>query len=332
MKKIKVAQLGVGYWGPNLLRNLLSNHKCEVQCVVDLSLERRLFVENLNSTINVQADSNAVFEDEGIEAVVIATPARTHFQLVMRALEAGKHVLVEKPMATTVEEVDLISQIAEKKELVAMVGHTFLYNQCVQFIKRVIDQGDIGTVRYIYSQRLNLGRIRRDVNALWNLAPHDVSILQYWLNEPEPIDVSMTGMCFVQESIEDVAFLNITYPNNIMAHCHVSWLDPQKVRQITVVGSKKMIVYDDLADNKVAIYDKGIDKMAVLGKNMDFDQGSPFMLTQRSGDVLLPKIDWQEPLGLQIDHFLNCILAEETCLTSAIHARRVIQILSDTHG
>ena len=239
MKKIKVAQLGVGYWGPNLLRNLLSNHKCEVQCVVDLSLERRLFVENLNSTIDVQADSNSVFEDEGFEAVVIATPARTHFQLVMRALEAGKHVLVEKPMATTVEEVDLISQIAEEKELVAMVGHTFLYNQCVQFIKRVIDQGDIGTVRYIYSQRLNLGRIRRDVNALWNLAPHDVSILQYWLNEPEPIHVSMNGMCFVQESIEDVAFLNITYPNNIMAHCHVSWLDPQKVRQITVVGSKK---------------------------------------------------------------------------------------------
>ena len=328
MKKIKVAQLGVGYWGPNLLRNLLSNHKCEVQCVVDLSLERRLFVENLNSTIDVQADSNSVFEDEGIEAVVIATPARTHFQLVMRALEAGKHVLVEKPMATTVEEVDLISQIAEEKELVAMVGHTFLYNQCVQFIKRVIDQGDIGTVRYIYSQRLNLGRIRRDVNALWNLAPHDVSILQYWLNEPEPIHVSMNGMCFVQESIEDVAFLNITYPNNIMAHCHVSWLDPQKVRQITVVGSKKMIVYDDLADNKVAIYDKGIDRMAVLGEGMDFDQSPLFTLSHRSGDVILPKIEWKEPLQLEVNHFLDCIMGQDECLTSTQHARNVIQILS----
>ena len=329
---MKIAQLGVGYWGPNLLRNLVNNPKCQVHSVVDLSPERRSFVEKTYPNIKVGSYSENVFDDKDIDAVVIATPAKTHFQLAMKALESGKHVLVEKPMARSVKEVDQINNLSQKKGLVAMVGHTFLYNRCVQFIKKLINEGEIGKVRYIYSQRLNLGRIRQDVNALWNLAPHDVSIIQYLLNEPDYLKVAVHGISIVQKDIEDVAFLNITYPDNIMANIHVSWLDPQKVRRMTIVGSKKMVIYDDLADNKVAIYDKGIDKMAVLGKNMDFDQGSPFMLTQRSGDVLLPKIDWQEPLGLQIDHFLNCILAEETCLTSAIHARRVIQILSDTHG
>lgn len=159
------------------------------------------------------------------------------------------------------------------------------------------------------------------------LAPHDISIIQYWLNEPEPTKTTMHGMSFVQNNIEDIAFFNITYPNNVMANIHVSWLDPQKVRRIAIVGSKKMVVYDDLAENKVAIFDKGIDKMAVLGQNMDFDQGHPFTFTHRSGDVVLPKIDWKEPLQLEIDHFLNCILGNDICLTSAKHAMKVIRIL-----
>ena len=328
---IKVAQLGVGYWGPNLLRNLVNNPKCQVKSVVDLSPERRAFVKKMYPNIEVVNSAEYIFDDEDINAVVIATPAQTHFQLVMKALEAGKHVLVEKPMALSVEEVDQIDNLSQTNNLIAMVGHTFLYNRCVQFIKNLIDEGEIGDIRYIYSQRLNLGRIRRDVNALWNLAPHDVSIIQYLLDEPDYLEASVHGLSIVQQNIEDVAFLNITYPNKIMANIHVSWLDPQKVRKMTVVGSKKMIVYDDLADNKVAVFDKGIDKMATLGKNMDFDQGSPFMLTHRSGDVLLPKIDWQEPLELEVDHFLDCVLGDEICLTSAKHARKVIQILSDTH-
>ena len=327
MQTIKVAQIGAGYWGPNLLRNLVNNPKCEVQSVIDLSPDRRSFVNNLYPNIETGTDANTVFDDNDIMAVVIATPARTHFELVMKSLRSGKHVLVEKPMATSAEEIDCIDQLAEANGLVAMVGHTFLYNKCVRFIKTMIDQGEIGTIRYIYSQRLNLGRIRGDVNALWNLAPHDISIIQYWLNEPEPIKTTMYGMSFVQDNIEDVAFLNITYPNNIMANVHVSWLDPRKVRRITIVGSKKMVVYDDLAENKVAIFDKGIDKMAVLGQNMDFDQASPFTFTHRSGDVILPKIDWKEPLHLEIDHFLNCILGDEICLTSTKHAMKVIKIL-----
>ncbi len=324
---IKVAQIGVGYWGPNLLRNLVNNPKCEVRSVIDLSPERRSFVSDLYPHIKTGSDANIVFDDDDITAIVIATPAHTHFELVMKALDSGKHILVEKPMATSVEEIKCIDQLAERKGLVAMVGHTFLYNNCVRFIKTLIDQGEIGVIRYIYSQRLNLGRIRGDVNALWNLAPHDISIIQYWLNEPEPTKTTMHGMSFVQNNIEDIAFLNIIYPNNVMANIHVSWLDPQKVRRITIVGSKKMVVYDDLAENKVAIFDKGIDKMAVLGQNMDFDQGHPFTFTHRSGDVVLPKIDWKEPLQLEIDHFLNCILGNDICLTSAKHAMKVIRIL-----
>ncbi len=325
---IKVAQIGVGYWGPNLLRNLAGNQKCQISLVVDSSAKRRSFVENMYPNIKVASSIDRVFDDESISAVVIATPAKTHFRLAIRALESGKHILVEKPMSTSVQEVEQIGQLAEKKSLVAMVGHTYLYNQCVRFIKKMIDDGEIGTIRYIYSQRLNLGRIRQDVDALWNLAPHDVSVIQYWLNDLDPVRVTKKGMSFVQENIDDVAFLNITYPSNIMANVHVSWLDPKKVRQMTVVGSKKMIIYDDLADHKVAIYDKGIDRMAVLGQKMEFDHTPPFTLTYRSGDIVIPEIDWKEPLCLEIDHFLDCISGQSKCLTSAKHAKKVIQILS----
>ena len=324
---VKVAQIGVGYWGPNLLRNLVSNKKCEVGSVIELSSERRQFVQELYPSVPVGDNVEIVFADDSIAAVVIATPVRTHYNLVMRALNAGKHVLVEKPMATSVDEVEAIGDLANKNGLVAMVGHTFLYNEAVRYVKGLIDQGEIGEIRYIYSQRLNLGRIREDVNALWNLAPHDVSIIQYWLNEPEPMQVSMQGMSYVQDGIEDVVFLNILYPNNILANIHVSWLDPQKVRRITVVGSEKMVVYDDLAENKVTIYDKGIDKVAILGQNMDYDAINSFSFNHRSGDIVLPKIDWEEPLKQEIAHFLDCILSDIQCLTSTSHARNVVQIL-----
>ena len=199
LKKIKIAQIGVGYWGPNLLRNLVNNPKCEVQSVIDLSPDRRSFVHELYPNIKIGADVNSVFDDNDIMAVVIAPPAKTHFELVMKALSSGKHVLVEKPMATTVGEIECIDQVANKNGLVAMVGHTFLYNKCVRFIKDLINYGEIGTIRYIASQRLNLGRIRQDVNVLWNLAPHDVSIIQYWLDDPEPIKTQVNSMSFVQD-------------------------------------------------------------------------------------------------------------------------------------
>jgi len=322
-----LSQIGVGYWGPNLLRNLVANKNCEVKTVVDLSEERRHFVRDLYTSVRVSNRVEDIINDADIEAVVIATPVATHFDLAMRCLKAGKHILVEKPMATTVKEVRQIGELAEEKRLVAMVGHTFLFNAAVRYVKTLIERGELGDIRYIYSQRVNLGRIRNDVDALWNLAPHDVSIIQYWLGEPEPLAVSRFGQSYVQKGIEDVVFLNIAYPGGAMANIHVSWLDPHKIRRMTVVGSKKMVVYDDIAENKIAIYDKGIDRMAVLGEEMDFDDPRSFSFNHRSGDVVLPKIKWVEPLKSEIAHFIDCIKNGTDCLTGSEHAEKVVHIL-----
>ena len=324
---VRIAQIGVGYWGPNLLRNLNSNYDSNIKAVVDPSKERQEFVKKTYPGIYVTDELDSVINDPDIDAVVIATPVASHYDLTIQALNTGKHVLVEKPMATKTNQVREISQLARKKELVAMVGHTFLFNSAVRYVKSIIESGELGDIRYIYSQRLNLGRIRDDVDALWNLAPHDISIIQYWLNEPEPIKIDKIGMDYVQKGIDDVTFMNITYPNNIMAHIHVSWLDPHKIRKMTVVGSKKMVVYDDIAENKVMIYDKGIDRMAVLGEQMDFDNPVTFSFNHRSGEVFIPVIDWVEPLKIEIDHFLKCIQNNIPCITGPEHAEKVVRIL-----
>jgi predicted dehydrogenase len=208
-----------------------------------------------------------------------------------------------------------------------MVGHTFLYNSAVRYVNKIIDSGELGNIRYIYSQRVNLGRIRSDVDALWNLAPHDISIVHYWLDESTPMSVQRTGMAYVQENIEDVSFLSIQYPKNILVNIHVSWLDPHKVRRMTVVGSEKMVVYDNLSDNKVTIYDKGIDRMAVLGENMDFDNPEALNFNHRSGEKTVPIIDWVEPLKVEVGHFVDCVMGGAPCLTGVDHAKKVVTVL-----
>ena len=329
MKEIvKIAQIGCGYWGPNLLRNLVANKECQVKTLVDLEQQRRDFVKNQYPSVDVTDNVQHVFSDSSIDAVVIATPAATHFDLTIEALESGMHVLAEKPMAMKIEEVEEIDALAQKKKLVVMAGHTFIYNAAVRYLKELIDSGELGDIRYIYSQRLNLGRIRSDVDALWNFAPHDISIIQHWLGDPVPVSVTQSGMDYVQNGVNDVVFLNLIYPDNVMANIHVSWLDPHKIRRMTVVGSRKMVVYDDIAENKIAIYDKGIDRMAVLGEHMDFDSPGKSSFNHRSGDVILPKIEWQEPLKVEIEHFVDCIQNGTPCLTDARHARQVVNILS----
>jgi predicted dehydrogenase len=307
---------------------LVANKRCRVKTAVDLSKERREYVKSLYPAIQVTDDPHQVFQDPEIKGVVIATPVKSHFDLSVKALEAGKHILVEKPLATSVAEVEKVGEIAQKRNLVVMVGHTFLYNAAVRYVKKVIDSGEIGDVRYIYSQRLNLGRIRSDVDALWNFAPHDISIIQYWLGDPDPISVVKRGVDYIQEKIDDVVFINILYPKKIMANIHVSWLDPQRARSMTIVGSKKMVVYDDTAENKIAIYDKGIDRNAVLGEHMDYDNPHFQTFDHRSGDVLLPKIDFKEPLKVEIEHFIDCIENGTKCITGVDHAKKVVQILS----
>jgi predicted dehydrogenase len=322
-----IAQFGCGYWGPNLLRNFSALKNCRVKFVVDASPERRAFV--LSNFPRTQAidSAGAALADPEIDAVVIATPAATHFEIALASLKAGKHVFVEKPLATRAAEVDELARVAQEKDLMVMVGHTFIYNAAVRYVKKLIDSDDLGEVRYLYSQRLNLGRIRSDIDALWNFAPHDISIIQYWLGNPEPLSVSRQGMAYMQDGIDDVVFLSLTYPQKIMANIHVSWLDPQKVRKMIVVGSKKMVVYDDVAEDKIAIYDKGIDRRAVLGENMDFDHPRPPEFNYRSGDILLPQVKFVEPLRVEAEHFLDSIKNKSTPLTGLAHARTVVAIL-----
>jgi predicted dehydrogenase len=268
---IVLAQLGCGYWGPNLLRNFSRLPNCRVKYVTDLSPERRAFVETNFPRTKALDEYATVLSDAEVTGVIIATPAGTHFQLAKEALLAGKHIFVEKPLATKVAEVDELDSLAKERGLVVMAGHTFIYNAAVRYVKKLLDAGELGEIRYIYSQRLNLGRIRSDIDALWNFGPHDISIIQYWLGDPEPVSVRSVGMDFIQNGINDVVFLSIVYPQKIIANIHVSWLDPQKVRKMIIVGSRKMVVYDDVAEDKIAIYDKGIDKRAILGQYMDFD-------------------------------------------------------------
>jgi predicted dehydrogenase len=322
-----LAQLGCGYWGPNLLRNFSSLPNCRVKYVVDSSPDRRAFVEaNFPRTAAVNGIGEALSDREVI-GIVIATPAGTHFQLAREALLAGKHVFVEKPLATRVAEVDELDRLAKERELVVMAGHTFIYNAAVRYVKKLLDAGELGEIRYIYSQRLNLGRIRSDIDALWNFAPHDVSIIQYWLGDPEPVSVHRVGMDFIQNGIDDVVFLSIVYPQKIVANIHVSWLDPQKVRKIIIVGSRKMVVYDDVAEDKIAIYDKGIDKKAILGQNMDFDNPRSDQFSYRSGDILMPQVQFTEPLRSEAESFVECIWNGKKPITGIPHARNVVAIL-----
>ncbi len=329
MKKLRLAQIGVGYWGPNLLRNIKLNPRCEVAIVVDKSKQRRDFVHDAYPGTPTSDSLNSALCDPTIDAIILATPANTHFDLAMLCLKAGKHILVEKPFATSVEQVDQIDILAKKNKLVAMAAHTFIYNDAVKYLKNVIHSGDIGDIRYIYSRRLNLGRIRSDVDALWNLAPHDISIIQYLLGNVPPTSVKRMGMDFLQPGIEDVTFLHIEYPNKIIAHVHVSWLDPQKIREMTIVGSKKMIVYDDTSSRKIAIYDKGIEPKAILGEKMDFDSLNPMQFTHRSGEVVFPDLVMREPIQIEINHFLDCIEGKCECETDPAHAKEVIRILQE---
>ncbi len=325
--KTVLAQIGCGYWGPNLLRNFSSLPNVQVKYLVDPSAERRAFVTKAFPATGVSESIDRLWGDREVQGVIIATPAGTHFELASLALRHGKHAFVEKPLAMSVREVDELARLAAERSLIVMAGHTFIYNNAVKYVKKLIDTQELGEVRYIYGQRLNLGRIRSDVDALWNFAPHDISIIQYWLGDPTPAQITRHGMAYVQPGVDDVVFLTIVYPTKVMANIHVSWLDPHKVRKIVVVGTKKMVVYDDVSDEKVAIYDKGIDRKARLGEDMVFDKPAAFSFDYRAGDIVLPKIQWVEPLRNQAEHFVECLVQGRQPITGIAHARNVVQIL-----
>lgn len=328
--KITVAQIGCGYWGPNVLRNFSAQQDCHVKFVAEINPERQAYVRANFPRSEVVDNLEIVLNDPAVDAVVIATPASSHHALAKQVLASGKHVFVEKPLATTTAAADELVSLASASAKTLMVGHTFLYNAAVRYAKKLLAEEQLGQLYYIYSQRLNLGQVRSDVNAWWNLAPHDVSILMYLMNGELPSTVSAVGVSYIQPGIEDVVFATLKWGNGITGHIHVSWLDPGKIRKMTLVGSRKMVVYDDVSDDKIVVFDKGIDRVPKIGERMDYDQSAAYQLIHRTGDIWMPRISFQEPLKTEAAHFLDCVRKGTPPLTGPKHARDVVAVLEAT--
>lgn len=329
MKKkfITLAQIGCGYWGQNLLRNFSACKNCMVKYVVEINPQRRTYVKENYPSVIVTDNLQTIIADKEVDAVVIATLANTHYDLTKIMLKADKHVFVEKPLSMSTAEAKEIVRLSIKKQKKVCVGHTFIYSDAVRKIKEYIDNKDIGEIYYIFSQRLNLGKVRQDVNVMWNLAPHDISIVLYWLSE-KPKSVFARGLTFLQNGIEDVAFIDLKFPSGKAVHIHESWLNPCKVRQMVIVGSKKMIVYDDtLTDSKITIYDKGIDRNTMHNPLTPVNNFGQFQLLLRSGNVLRPNLSPKEPLEIQAKHFIDCVLGGVTPQTDSRSGLEVVKIL-----
>jgi predicted dehydrogenase len=295
-----LAQIGFGYWGPNIARNLGALAGPRWRYLVDLSPERREKAAGLYPQVNVTDDLDAVLADPEVSAVVVSTPAASHAPLARRILGAGKNVFVEKPLTLSVADAVELASIADDSGLVLMVGHTFEFNPAVRAMKEYVENGEIGEVLYLHSQRLNLGRIQSDINAFWSIGPHDVSIANYLLGAA-PEWVSARGARYLNATVEDVMFVTAGYPHGVLAHMHVSWLDPSKTRRTTVVGSKKMLVYDDMdADGRLKIFDKGADRL-------DADAYGAWQYRLRDGAMHVPSLPMVEPLSTELRHFIDCV-------------------------
>lgn len=306
---IRLAVVGCGYWGPNHIRVFQAMPGCQVLAAVDRDAERLGRVEQLHPAVSLLADVRQVYEDPAIDAVVISTPTATHFALARDALLAGKHVLCEKPLCVTSDQGEELVRLAKDRDLVLMVGHIFVFNPAVVKMREIIESGELGPLSYLAATRTNLGPIRSDVNAAYDLASHDVSIFN-WLVGSEPEWVSATGTSIVRPGVEDVVVLSLRYPGGILATVRASWLDPKKVRQMVVVGSSRMLTWDDLdPGTPLAIYDKGarLDPELPRTDSEYADYGEYLRLSTWDGDVKMPKVQFEEPLKAQATAFVQAI-------------------------
>lgn len=317
---IEVAVVGVGGWGKNLARNYYQLPEANLRYICDLDPKKLAAMERQYPGSQTTGSFDEVLGDPDLQAVVIATTGPTHYALARQALLAGKDVYVEKPFVLEVEQAVELNEIADKNDRVLMVGHLLEYHPVVQRLRGMIDAGDLGDVYYIYSQRLNLGTVREDENALWNFAPHDISSILYLIGK-EPVDVSARGQDYLQRDVEDVVFLTLSFEDRTMAHIHVSWLDPHKVRKLTIVGSDKMAVFDDLeATEKLRIYDKG----AKLSQ--EYDTFAEY-IGLRFGDITIPYVKSGEPLRTECLHFIECVTERKRPLSDGQDGLRVVRVL-----
>ena len=321
-KPLNVGVVGCGYWGPNLIRNFSSLSNVSVRAVCDTSQDRLAHMKRLYPSIQkAVTDYEGLVGDAGIDAIAIATPVHLHHRLGMRSLKAGKHTFIEKPMASSVAECQDLVDLARQRKLTLMVGHTFIYTPEVRKIKQILDSGELGEVLYISSRRLNLGLFQKDINVAWDLAPHDISIILFLLGEP-PVSVNCQGKAHVAEGIEDVSNMSLNYTNGRFATIMSSWLDPNKVREMTIVGTKKMLVYNDIEpQEKIKIYDKRVEAPP------HYDTFAEFQYSYHYGDIYSPHLSQAEPLKRECQHFLECIDNNREPETSGLDGLRVVQIL-----
>ncbi len=318
---VDIGVIGCGYWGPKHIRNYHELAEVNLTTVCDLSQDRLQQVRTQYPYVKTTPNFEDLLRD-GVDAVVIATQVETHYRLAKEALLHDKHVLIEKPMTTIGQEALELIELAEKRNLVLMVGHTYEYHPAVEFLKELVNSGELGEIYSIDADRLNLGLFRTDVNVLWDLAPHDICIVLSLLDE-EPLAVSARGAHHIDADIHDVAYLELVFSNGTMGHVHVSWLHPRKIRQLTIVGSKKMAVYDDVSETeKIHIYDKGL---AIT--NDGKDKFSAWPPNYRYGDVVIPFISNAEPLKLECSHFIKCIIEGKRPRSDGWAGYRVTSIL-----
>jgi len=318
---IKVAVVGCGYWGPNLIRNFCSIPQCVMSMACDAKPDRLEYIQRLYPSVAVTSDFQDIINNDDIDAVAIATPVAMHFPMAQQCLQRGKHVLLEKPITASVKECQELIRLAVKHGRTLMVDHTFEYTAAVNKIKEIIQSGELGQIYYIDCVRVNLGLFQNDINVVWDLAPHDVSIVLYLLDQ-QPESVSGQGKAHLKSDIEDVAALALNFPDNLGVYIHSSWLHPNKIRKITIVGSKKMLVYDDVDPlEKIKIYDKGVEVPA------HYETFGDFHFSYRYGDIYSPRLEETEPLKKVCQHFIECIGNGTQPRTNGTSGLRVVSVL-----
>lgn len=321
MKPIHIAVIGCGYWGPNLIRNFNTTAGCKMIACCDLNPERLKRMKKLYPEIETITNYEEMLSIHEIDAVAIATPVGTHAEIAKKCLQAEKHILVEKPVTASVKECEELITLATEKNHIFMVGHTFEYTASVNKMLEIIESGELGEILYIASERLNLGLFQDDINVVWDLAPHDISIILYLLKKM-PLSVNAQGKAHYKKGIEDVARVSLNFNHNLIAFLHNSWLDPYKIRKMTLVGSKKMLVYNDIDPNeKIKIFDKGIKVPPY------YNSFAEFHFSYRYGDIYSPRIEDYEPLSKECQHFINCIKKHQPPISNGYDGLRVVAIL-----
>jgi predicted dehydrogenase len=323
MTAITIGVIGCGYWGPNLLRNFAENEQAQLRWVCDTDETRLTAMARRYPVARTTTNCRELIDDPELDAIAVVTPVGTHFQIARDALLAGKHVLVEKPLTSTVRAAEELIDLAEKNERTLMVDHTFVYTGAVQKMKEIVKSGELGDLLYFDSVRINLGLFQRDINVIWDLAPHDLSIMDY-LIERQPLGLSALGSCHIEPEIENIAYMVMKFPDDFIAHFHFNWLAPVKIRRTLIAGARKMVLYDDIEPTeKVRVYDKGV----TTNRNADREADYQTLISYRTGDVWAPKLDATEALRYVVAEFIDAIRNGRKPLTDGEAGLRVVRLL-----